>query len=163
MSRFYYESTIQAPAALVFDWHHDPVAIEKLTPPWEPVKVVATPACIDEEGSRTTLKISMLGFIPLYWIAEHQNYQPGQSFQDVQIRGPFARWCHTHSVESIDEDSCRYIDSIEYKVLFGWFGELLGGWLVSRKLNKMFAYRHQRVKEECEASAAARSEGSHAQ
>lgn len=125
--------------------------------------LVGTPARIDEEGSRTTLKISMFGFIPLYWVAEHRNYQPARSFQDVQIRGPFARWCHTHSVEPIDAYSCRYIDSIDYKMHLGWLGELLGGWLVRRKLNKMFAYRHQRVKEECEAAAAAKSERSHPQ
>ncbi len=162
MPHFYYESTIQASATLVFDWHHDPAAIEKLTPPWEPVTVVGTPARIDENGSRTTLKISMLGVIPLYWEAEHRNYQPGQSFQDVQIRGPFALWCHTHSVEPIDERTCKYIDSIEYKVPIGWLGELLGGWLVRQKLNKMFTYRHQVVKKECEGLAAARGEGSHA-
>ncbi len=162
MPHFYYESTIQAPAAVVFDWHHDPAAIEKLTPPWEPVTVVGTPARIDENGSRTTLKISLLGVIPLYWVAEHRNYQPNQSFQDVQIRGPFAQWCHTHSVEPLDEHSCRYIDSIEYKVPTGWLGELLAGWLVRRKLNKMFAYRHQVVKEECEGLAVTNSDGSHA-
>ncbi|MCW8859237.1 MAG: SRPBCC family protein [Deltaproteobacteria bacterium] len=160
MPGFNYESTIQAPAALVFDWHHDPTTLEKLTPPWEPVTVVGTPGRIDENGSRTTLKISMLGFIPLYWVAEHRNYQPGQSFQDVQIRGPFARWCHTHSVEPIDEHSCRYIDSVEYKVPIGWVGELFGGRLVRQKLNKMFVYRHQVVKEECEGLAAANSDGS---
>jgi ligand-binding SRPBCC domain-containing protein len=150
MPCFNYESTIQASAALVFDWHQDPAALEKLTPPWEPVTVVGTPARIDENGSRTTLKISLLGFIPLYWVAEHRNYQLGQSFQDVQIRGPFTQWIHTHSVEPIDEYSCRYIDSVEYKIPIGWLGELFAGRLVRQKLNKMFAYRHQVVKEECE-------------
>jgi uncharacterized protein len=159
MPRFNYETTIQAPANLVFDWHHDPAAIEKLTPPWEPVKVVGTPARIDEAGSRTTLKMSLLGVIHSYWVAEHRNYQPGKSFQDVQISGPFARWCHTHSVEPIDEDSCRYIDRIEYEMPFGFLGELFGGWYVRQKLQKMFAYRHQLVKEECEKLAAAKSGG----
>jgi ligand-binding SRPBCC domain-containing protein len=157
MPRFNYESTIQAPATLVFDWHHDPAAIEKLTPPWEPVKVVGAPACIDETGSRTTLKMSLFSVIHLYWVAEHRNYQPGKSFQDVQISGPFALWCHTHSVEPIDENSCRYIDSIEYKMPIGLLGELFGGRYVRQKLQKMFAYRHQLVKEECEELAAAKS------
>lgn len=159
MPRFDYESTIQAPAALVFDWHHDPAAIEKLTPPWEPVTVVGTPARIDENGSRTTLKISMLGVMPLYWVAEHRNYQPGQSFQDIQISGPFARWCHTHSVEPISEHNCQYIDHVEYAVPLGWLGEFFSRWFVHRKLNKMFAYRHQVVKRECEGLAASRAMG----
>jgi hypothetical protein len=159
MPNFYHESTIQAPAALVFAWHHDPAAIKKLTPPWEPVKVVGTPASIDEIGSRTTLEISMFGIMRLYWVAEHRNYQPGKSFQDVQISGPFARWCHTHAVEAIDEHSCLYMDSIDYRLPLGWFGELFGGWLVRRKLQKMFAYRHHLVKKECEGLATAHNGG----
>lgn len=158
MPNFYYESTIKAPAALVFDWHHDPAAIEKLTPPWEPVKVVGTPGRIDETGSRTTLELKVLGVIRAYWVAEHHNYQPGKSFQDVQISGPFASWRHTHTVTPIDESSCRYIDSIDYRLPVGWLGELFGGWLVRRKLKKMFAYRHQRVKQECEGLAAAHND-----
>jgi ligand-binding SRPBCC domain-containing protein len=159
MPNFYYESTIQAPAALVFEWHHDPAAIEKLTPPWEPVKVVGTPASIDEIGSRTTLELSMFGFMRLHWVAEHRNYQPGKSFQDVQISGPFASWCHTHSVESIDEHSCLYMDSIDYRLPLGCLGDFFGDWLVRRKLEKMFAYRHHLVNEECEVLAAAENDG----
>jgi ligand-binding SRPBCC domain-containing protein len=84
MPQFYYESTIKASAALEFEWHRDPAAIEKLTPPWEPVTVVGTPARIDEAGSRTTLELSMFGVMRLHRVAEHRNYQPGKSFQDVQ-------------------------------------------------------------------------------
>ena len=158
MPCFYYESIIQAPATLVFDWHHDPEAIKKLIPPWEPVKVVGSPARINEIGSRTILEMSVFGVVHFNWVAEHRNYQPGKSFQDVQISGPFARWCHTHSVEPVDENTCRYIDNIDYKVPIGWLGELFAGWLVRLKLKKMFAYRHQRVKEECEGMAAAKGE-----
>lgn len=153
MSHFYYESTIQAPAKIVFNWHLEPDAIKKLTPPWEPVEVVGTPARIDENMSRTTLKISILGFIQISWVAEHRNFQPGKSFQDVQIAGPFAQWIHTHSVEPLDGETCRYIDSIEYKLPIGWLGELCGGRIVRQKLYKLFSYRHNRVKEECERLA----------
>jgi len=161
MPCFNYESIIRAPANLVFDWHHDPAAIKKLTPPWEPVEVVGKPACIDELGSRTTLKMSIFAVIHFLWVAEHRNYQPGKSFQDVQISGPFARWCHTHSVEPIDENTCRYIDHIDYKMPLGCLGELFGGRLIRHKLKKMFAYRHQLVKEECEGLAATKSDPSH--
>jgi len=159
MPRFNYESIIGAPANLVFDWHHDPAAIEKLTPPWEPVKVLGTPASIDETGSRTTLELSMFGVMRLHWVAEHRNYKPGKSFQDVQISGPFASWCHTHAVETIDDNSCLYKDSIDYQLPLGRLGDLFGGWFVRRKLKKMFCYRHQLVKQECEGLAAANNHG----
>ena len=159
MLHFYYESTIKASASLVFEWHRDQAAIVKLTPPWEPVKVVGTPARIDEAGSRTTLELSMFGVLRLHWVAEHRNYQPGNSFQDVQISGPFASWCHTHAVEPLDDNSCLYTDSIDYRLPLGRLGELFAGRLVRRKLEKMFAYRHQVVKEECERLASNRNDG----
>ncbi len=87
MVHFNYESTIKAPAALVFGWHHDSEVLEKFTPPWEPVTIVGTPGRINENGSRTTLEITLLGVIPVYWVAEHRNYMAGKSFQDVQIKG----------------------------------------------------------------------------
>lgn len=154
MARFDYESIIQAPAAVVFEWHHDPSAVEKLIPPWEPVREIGSPACINESGSQTTLKISLFGVFPVYWVAEHRNYHAGQSFQDIQVKGPFTCWIHTHSVDPIDERSCRYIDRIDYQVPMAALEEFLGGWLVRGKLKKMFAYRHQVVKEECQRLAA---------
>ncbi len=157
MPQFDYESTIQASAVQVFDWHLDPAAVERLIPPWEPVTVVGTPARIDENGSRTTLRICLLGIFPIYWEAEHQNYHIGKSFQDIQIKGPFARWCHTHSVDPIDDNSCRYIDHIDYDLPIGALGELLGGWVVRKKLKKMFTYRHKVVKEDCEKLAVSKS------
>jgi len=34
-------------------------------------------------------------------------------------------------------------DRIEYRLPFGWLGHLVGGWLVRRKLRRMFDYRHE--------------------
>ena len=120
--------------------------------------MLGKPACIDEIGSRTTLEMSIFGVIHFHWVAEHRNFQAGKSFQDVQISGPFALWYHTHSVEPIDENSCKYIDSIDYEVPIGWLGEFFGGWFIRQKLKKMFAYRHQLVTEECEVLAPAKSD-----
>ena len=61
----------------------------------------------------------------------------------------------------MDENTCRYIDSIDYKLPIGCLGEFLGGWFVRQKLKKMFAYRHQLVKVECEGLTAAKSNPSH--
>ena len=34
-------------------------------------------------------------------------------------------------------------DEVEYKAPLGWIGRFLGGWLIRRKLDRMFAYRHE--------------------
>ena len=38
--RFVHRTRIAAPAEEVFRWHARPGALERLTPPWEPVEVI---------------------------------------------------------------------------------------------------------------------------
>jgi hypothetical protein len=47
------------------------------------------------EGSRVTLNLRR-GPITFTWEARHRDIMPGRQFVDEQVRGPFARWVHTH-------------------------------------------------------------------
>lgn len=76
------------------------------------------------------------------WVAEHCDYQAGRQFCDVQVRGPFARWRHTHRVEA-EPEGCRLEDCVEYALPGGRLGCLLGGALTRRKLARLFTYRHE--------------------
>jgi ligand-binding SRPBCC domain-containing protein len=45
----------------------------------------------------TTVRIEMAaGPIPLVWLARYESVVDGESFIDVQDRGPFASWRHEH-------------------------------------------------------------------
>lgn len=146
------ESELDAPASVVFDWHMKEEAFERLIPPWEPVEVVSRSGGIKEEGSRVTLSIGILGPLRVKWVAEHRNFEKGRRFQDVQVKGPFARWIHTHEMVPLDSDRCLLRDHIEYALPGGRVGEWLGGWFVRRKLSRMFDYRHRVTREAVEES-----------
>lgn len=148
--QFLKESLVNAPARDVFDWHKTGEALEKLIPPSDPVTVVERTGGIDEEGSTLTLRIKLLGPLAIHWVARHQNYVEGRRFEDVQVRGPFAHWVHSHEVEPVGETQCRLRDRIEYALPLGWLGDLLGNALVRRKLESMFDYRHRVTREELE-------------
>ncbi len=139
---FVKRTRIGAPADEVFRWHMRPEALVELTPPWERAEVVERTGGIDEIGSRVVLR---LGRWPLRvtWIAEHTHYEPGRMFRDVQVKGPFARWEHTHLVEPDGADACWLEDRIEYALPFGRLGRLLGGGFVDRRLRRMFDFRHR--------------------
>src|SRR5690606_38697364 len=62
---------------------------------------------------------------------------------DVQLKGPFKHWAHTHRIEPIGDDACEMIDEIEYAMPLGRAGQLLGGRAMRRELEQMFAYRHR--------------------
>jgi len=153
---FVAQSLINAPAQEVFRWHAHPGALERLTPPWEPMEVVERAPGI-HNGDRGTLKVRM-GPFWVRWEFEHRDYEEGRQFRDVQIRGPFRRWSHTHRMIPEGPKACRLEDRIEYELPFGFLGDLLGSWFVDKKLQKLFRYRHNVTAEAlAESSAGAKA------
>lgn len=137
---FVHRSRISAPAGDVFDWHTRPGVFERLAPPWEDVRVVL-PAASIADGTQTILSVPF-GPFRSEWVAEHRDVIPGEQFRDIQIRGPFARWEHTHRVEPHGPNACHLEDRIEYALPGGWLGRLFGGGFVREQLERMFRYRH---------------------
>lgn len=134
MERYKKESNIAAPAEIVFSWHEAPDAFEKLTPPWERVRIVERSASGIQPGTKITLEMS-LGPFKQKWVAVHSDYEAGRMFRDEQLSGPFTCWVHTHLVEARGPDACVLIDDVRYQLPLGFIGQFLGGWLVRRKLD----------------------------
>jgi ligand-binding SRPBCC domain-containing protein len=138
---FIRRSRIEAPAAAVYAWHALPGALERLTPLGERVIVIEKTGGI-ERGARVVLQFGRWPFRQR-WIAEHQDFEEGKYFSDVQVSGPFAYWKHTHTFEPDGPSACFLEDCVEYALPFGFLGRWVAGWFVRRKLNKLFEYRHE--------------------
>ncbi|MEQ9081796.1 MAG: TIGR01777 family oxidoreductase [Sandaracinaceae bacterium] len=138
---FVARSPIHAPADQVFAFHERPGAFQRLTPPYEQVEVVRREGSI-RDGDRTVLRMKV-GPLSQRWIAEHHGYEPGHQFVDVQVKGPFAAWAHTHRVEPAGAERSTMIDEVEYALPLGFLGRAFGGRMVERRLQRMFAYRHE--------------------
>jgi uncharacterized protein (TIGR01777 family) len=131
--------TVDAPLSDAFTWHMHTAALERLLPPWLPVRMVRHEGIRD--GARAVLDI---GPKPLSfeYVAEHRNFRQNDSFEDVQVKGPFRSWRHVHSFTEIG-GACTLGDHIRLDLPFG-----LSGWpwlvrRVSRELERQFAYRHR--------------------
>jgi len=146
--RFVHESLIPAPPETVFAFHERPDALERLVPPWEHVEVVQAAPSL-QPGSRAILRMRV-GPLKLFWEAEHTRYQKNVLFQDVQLRGPFSKWQHTHSFTAAPGGTLLR-DEVEYELPLGFLGALFGGPLVRRKLERMFAFRHEVTRKACAA------------
>jgi uncharacterized protein len=138
---FVAQSRIEAPAEEVFRWHAQPEALERLSPPWEPVEILQRAPGI-RDGDRGALRVRM-GPFKIRWSFVHHGYIEGRPFRDVQISGPFRRWEHTHKMDPQGPSACILTDSICYELPLGMVGNLLAGWFVQRKLARLFKYRHR--------------------
>ena len=95
MPVFEWRSTVPVPVDDLADWHVRPGAFERLRPPWQHVRVIERSGG-HEAGGRVDLSVGV-GPVRSRWVAEIVEYEPGRRLVDVQVRGPFARWRHTHA------------------------------------------------------------------
>jgi uncharacterized protein (TIGR01777 family) len=138
------------PAETVFAWHERPGAFERLTPPWEHVRVLERSGGI-ENGGRVVAKVGApLG---LKWVARHRDFEPGRQFVDEQIRGPFSRWVHLHRFEPDGREACVLTDRIEYTPPLGAVGAAAAPVLIGPRLERLLTYRHDILRRDLEAHA----------
>lgn len=80
------------------------------------------------------------------WVTEITHVKDQDYFVDEQRFGPYALWHHKHFIKEI-EGGVEMEDIIDYKVPFGWLGQLVHPILVKPKLNEIFTYRRKKLVE----------------
>ncbi len=140
-STFRHTSTYNCSAEELYLWHSRPGALQRLLPPWEKTDVLKQTGGIDP-GGRVELKM-YAGPFPFRFKASHIENIRGTMFKDIQEKGPFSSWSHTHFFEDNDKKA-KLTDHIEYALPAH---KLLPPFItksVTAKLEKLFAHR-QRV------------------
>ena len=142
---FVFQSSFPCSARDLYDWHARPSALERLIPPWEKTSVISRQGGI-APGGRAEIRLHV-GPFPYRWIASHVDDIPGVMFRDIQEKGPFASWTHTHNF-SDTADGAQLEDRVEFS-LPGH--ALLPGWVkgrIHRLLERIFRYRHALLRED---------------
>ncbi len=143
MTTFEKTEPIPVDAEQLYRWHARPGAFRRLVPPWQQIDVVDHEGGI-EDGARRRMKIHQ-GPLRLTWEAVHRDHIPGEQFVDEQVRGPFARWVHTHRFEQREPGNSWLVDHVDYRLPFGRLGKWFGEAKTRRMLERMFAFRHRRT------------------
>ncbi|MDB5097301.1 MAG: Cell division inhibitor [Cyanobacteria bacterium RYN_339] len=143
MPEFIRRSLLPVSAERLFAWHASPGAFERLASPLERVRVLERHGGIGE-GDQTLLEMRV-GPFPVQWLAEHRGLVPDHAFTDVQIRGPFAHWSHTHRFEPMGPEAAILEDMVRYRLPGRGPGNRLAGPWIARKLARTFAWRHART------------------
>jgi len=126
----------------IFPFFAEARNLEALTPPWLNFEVLTPLPILMRAGTLIDYRIRVHG-IPIRWRTEIAEWQPPHRFVDVQLRGPYTLWHHTHTFEERDRGTVC-IDHIRYRPR----GGALINWLfVRRDVERIFRYREQRMNE----------------
>jgi len=129
----------------VFPFFADPANLERLTPAFLHFHVLG--ASTPQLGTGTLINYALrLHGLPLRWQSRIESWEPNRKFVDLQTRGPYALWHHTHEFEP-DGDGTVVRERVRYRLPLGALGDLLGGWMVRRDLETIFDFRRRRIQE----------------
>jgi len=139
---------VPSPVEDVFAFFSDAHNLEALTPALLRFQVL-TPAPIEmAAGTLIDYRLRIRG-VPMRWRTEIAEWDPPNGFVDVQLKGPYTSWHHTHRFATEDGGTrCR--DIVRYRV-FG--GHLIQRLFVRRDVEAIFSYRQAQMRERFGSSA----------
>lgn len=143
---FTFQSQFPVSAPVLFNWHKQQGALERLMPPWQTIKVLEQTG--DGIKNSHAKILAQQGLLKIILQVQHFDYIEGRQFKDKIIRGPFKQWEHTHTVEPIDEKTASLVDSIKFELPISWLLKFFFFSKIQKELNSLFTYRHRVLKED---------------
>lgn len=119
--------------------------LPQITPPWLSFRNVSVPDAIALDA-RLDYTIRWLG-LPVRWRTLIVDWSPPRQFVDLQLRGPYSLWHHTHRFTPADGGGTACEDRVLYRLPFGPVGRLAHRLVVRRQLLDIFEYRRRVITE----------------
>jgi ligand-binding SRPBCC domain-containing protein len=89
------EQWVPAGVAATFAFFADASNLEAITPRFLNFTIVTPLPIWMVEGTLIEYRLRLFG-APVTWLSRIEEWIPGHSFTDVQVRGPYALWRHEH-------------------------------------------------------------------
>jgi ligand-binding SRPBCC domain-containing protein len=137
---FQSELWLPRPRAEVFSFFADARNLETITPPWLKFEVLTPSPIVLCPGALIDYRIRIHG-LPIRWRTEITEWNPPHHFVDVQLRGPYKLWQHTHTFEERDGGTLC-LDHVRYRPRGG---ALMNRLFVRRDIERIFQFRQQRL------------------
>jgi len=138
--RFHTELWLPRPRDELFPFFAEARNLEAITPPWLKFEVLTPGPMAIHADALIDYRIRVHG-IPIYWRTRIAEWNPPHRFVDVQLRGPYTLWHHTHIFEDKDGGTLC-VDDVRYRPR----GGALMNWLFVRcDVENIFAYRTERL------------------
>jgi hypothetical protein len=133
---------LRLPIDEVFAFFSQAENLEKVTPPWLHFRLL-TPIPVEMRPGTLLDYRLRLHQVPIRWRTRIEAWEPPNRFRDIQLRGPYALWDHTHTFEPDGDGAVIMRDRVRYALPFGPLGALAHAAFVRRDLERIFDYRQQ--------------------
>jgi ligand-binding SRPBCC domain-containing protein len=128
------------PVEQAFEFYVDAGNLEPMTPSWLHFEVTTPGELTLRQGTLLDYRLKLHG-VPLRWQSRIKAWEPPLRFVDVQVRGPYALWEHTHLFEPDGDNATVIHDRVRYELPLGPLGALAHRLFVRRDLERIFDYR----------------------
>jgi ligand-binding SRPBCC domain-containing protein len=136
---FEQEQLVRRTRGEVFAFFADAANLERITPATLHFEIRSPQPIAMRAGAIIDYQLSLFG-LRLKWRTLIESFDPESGFVDVQAKGPYRTWRHSH--EFLDAPGGTLVrDRVEYEVPFGLFGELARRLFVARQIRRIFAFR----------------------
>jgi ligand-binding SRPBCC domain-containing protein len=133
------EQVLPVSPAEAFEFFADAMNLEAITPAWLGFKIATQGPIAMHAGTRIEYRLRLHG-LRIRWLTRIELWEPGRRFVDVQLRGPYRVWHHTHSFAPHEAGTVMR-DRVRYALPLGRLGNLAHAVLVRRDLERIFDFR----------------------
>lgn len=134
---------INRPLDEVFDFFSRAGNLERITPPLLNFRIL-TPEPIEmRPGTLIDYALRVRG-LPMRWRTKITVWNPPYEFADVQLKGPYKLWHHTHTFREVDGGT-EMTDVVRYELPLGPLGDLVHNLIVRRDVESIFNFRTQQM------------------
>ncbi len=137
------ETRVARPLPQVFDFFSDPANLERITPPQLRFRILTPPPIEMRAGLHINYELRLMG-IPFKWETLISTWEPPYTFVDEQLRGPYAKWIHTHTFEEDGAGGTMIRDEVRWKLPLFPFG-MVAYPVVARQVAGIFRHRESAI------------------
>ncbi len=127
-----------------FKFFEDPGNLCDITPLWLDFCMINKESSIEVgENAEFDYTIKFLGK-KMLWRSRIIDYNPPESFTDIQLKGPYKSWVHLHTLEEVPEGTLMK-DRVTYTLHLPTL--IFHPFIIRRKLVDIFTYRAEKIAE----------------
>jgi ligand-binding SRPBCC domain-containing protein len=132
------ETFIPLPSFETFAFFAAAENLQQITPAELNFRIVSPLPIAMGVGTLIDYRLRLFG-VPFRWQTVISRWEPGVCFVDEQLRGPYARWVHTHTFTEVDGGT-QVTDVVSYRLPLFPLGEFAHP-LVLLQLKRIFDHR----------------------